>query len=161
MNWVDTFNIEEQAEPNAEQPKSSGRWWSQLCGFVTHGQSKVSPAATSVWLAMFRNSRNGIAQISIERLADTTGLNERRVRRSLRELVDLSIIEIVKRGGRNQGPTRYRLASFTTGRQCPLEESQPDTHVRPATGHQCPPSPREKSRGRFPNGHVPSRRQPA
>ena len=92
----------------------SGRWWGVLAAYVGHAMREVSPGATPVWLGLFRNSRNGVVTMSLEQLAETTGMCTKQVGRKLRELVDAQLLRVECRGRKQSGPTRYRMLSIPT-----------------------------------------------
>lgn len=97
------------------QPRPGGRWWSPLCGFVSH-MHRLNPRAQGVWLAMFRNSTGGpmwYVKIGNGYLRKITGMSKRTVNRALGELVDLGFVSVVGRGGRNAGVTKWRLIPQT------------------------------------------------
>lgn len=109
---------------------SPGGWWVFLCSFVGHDLRDVSPSAGVVWLVLFTESRNGITrQLSQQQIGKMVNLSDRHVRRAIDELIAAGLVNRVARGGRNSGPTIYKV--FSTGRRCPVDgDSQQDTGVR-------------------------------
>jgi hypothetical protein len=69
----------------------------------------LTGAETKTWLILYRDTRDGTAATSQAEIARRAGLSVRGVQKALRRLLDRGLVEMVKRGGINRGPSRYRV----------------------------------------------------
>ncbi len=107
-----------RAPSENSEARTTGRWWGRYCSFVGHGMHRVSPPASCVWFALFRNTtRDGVVQIGIDRIMQITNLSDRYVREKLRELVDARLIRVESHGRRHVGVSRYRLLKIPRDEQ--------------------------------------------
>jgi hypothetical protein len=89
--------------------KGKGERFRLLNGFVDFSLADLTRGEIAVWLILYRDSRDGIAQTSIADLARRGGLNRVTVIRALRRLEGAGLLQAVHRGGLNRGPSRYRV----------------------------------------------------
>lgn len=87
---------------------AAGRFGVLNC-FVDTTMADLTRGELAVWLAVFRDSRDGTARTSYDDLARRTGLNRRNVGRALRGLERRGLLQIVRRGGLRRGPSVYRV----------------------------------------------------
>lgn len=83
-----------------------------LNDFVDFTLAGLSRAEIAVWLVLYRDTRNGVADTAYDDLARRAGLNRRNVGRALRRLELRGLLQVVRRGGLNRGPSRYRILSL-------------------------------------------------
>ena len=62
-----------------------------------------------VWLAIFRNGRDGEATVSEQTIASQIGLSERTVKRAVAELKRMGLIEVTRGNNLKQTPSDYGL----------------------------------------------------
>lgn len=74
----------------------------------------LSRAEIAVWFVLFRDARDGIAQTGQTDIARRAGCDRRTVGRALRGLIRRGLVKIIRPGGLNRGPARYRV--IPTGR---------------------------------------------
>ena len=78
-----------------------------LNNFVDFTIAGLSRSEISVWLILFRDSRDGSARTSISDLARRADCNRTTVLRALRRLEARCLVETVHKGGLRSGPSRY------------------------------------------------------
>lgn len=116
-------------QPEKNTGGKSPRWWGVFRGFIGNHLHRVSPAAASVWFALFAFSDNSVARIGIAQLVTVTGQSDRNVKYRIQELIAAGLVRVETRGRRNQGTNRYRLLS--TGNPLPVDailNGQPIAH---------------------------------
>lgn len=117
------------------------RRWVTLNTFVDRVARHLEPIEAAVWLVMFRFTQDDTAEVRVADIAARIGKTARSVQRAIDMLTDAGLIERIKRGTRQGGPSRYRLEpdpAATIPRLQASTASQPDTGVvlRPAPKHQ-------------------------
>jgi CRP-like cAMP-binding protein len=80
-----------------------------LNGFVDAGMRGLSRAELHVWLALYRDTRNGTARTSAADIANRAGLSRRAVTKATAKLRRRRLLTLVYRGGLNRGPSAYRV----------------------------------------------------
>ena len=96
------------------RPSKSPRW-AMLNAFVDHRMRHLGRAALAVWLVLYRETnREGLSRITVEQIAEKTGLGVSMVKLGLRELRAMKMVVQVSRGNRNKGPSTYRLLPIST-----------------------------------------------
>lgn len=128
------------------------RRWVTLNTFVDRVARHLDAHEVAVWLVLFRWTQDDHAEIRLEDIAGRVGKSTRAVSRAVDRLLEVGLIERLKRGTRQGGPSRYRLEpdpaaalpKLTDGR-----ESQPDAGdtLRPAPKHR-----KRDRRGAFTTG---------
>lgn len=112
-----------EAEPDAaSRPKtrqkrrqaSSGRFES-INIFVDEVMAGLSRAEALVWLALWRDTRNGRACTSYLRLAHRLGANRATVYRAIKRLKAKGLIRVVRKGGIGRGPSVYQITATEHG----------------------------------------------
>jgi hypothetical protein len=105
--------------------KRSGDRFAVINAFIDFEMGRLRMAERSVWLTLWRDTRNGVASTSHSSLAKRAGVDPRSARRAIRSLVRLGLVEIVKAGGLNIGANVYRVhpTRRQTGRQLRTQES--------------------------------------
>jgi hypothetical protein len=69
----------------------------------------LSRANLAVWLILYPDvKRDGTARASRDDLALRRGIDRQRVGRALRRLASRKILQVIRRGGLNRGPSAYR-----------------------------------------------------
>lgn len=102
-----------QPRPATNAPKSktaSGRF-QMLNQFVDESARLVSTTAQTVWMVLYRNTRSdGLACVSHNQVAEWLGISRRTAIRSVAELVDAKLAQLITRG-KSEGstPSTYRV----------------------------------------------------
>jgi hypothetical protein len=101
---------EASGKPTAkEQKKNDRRRWHTLNTFVDAVARYLDVAEQAVWFAVFRLTQDDTADVSLQAIAGRVGKSTRTVQRAIDTLVDAGLLERLKRGTRQGGPSRYRL----------------------------------------------------
>jgi hypothetical protein len=84
-----------------------------LNAFVDEGMSRLSPHEAVTWLVLYRDVKpDGTARTAVDDIAGRAGIGRRTVLRALKNLEQLRMIKVVRRGGLNRGPSSYRVFPF-------------------------------------------------
>ncbi len=84
-----------------------------LNAFVDDGMADLSRAELAVWLILYRDTqRNGIARASLDDLARRGGMNRQTASRAVGRLARRNMLQVIRRGGLNSGPSAYRVFPF-------------------------------------------------
>ncbi len=113
----------EPAEPTAEQAKpkrkpnrrKTGNRFAVLNAFVDTAAGELTRSEILVWLVLYRDTRNGIAQTSQADIARRANLSSRTVRYAIGRLTKRGLLALVYRGGINRGTSKYRVSPDLKG----------------------------------------------
>jgi DNA-binding MarR family transcriptional regulator len=84
-----------------------------LNAFVDDGMADLSRAELAVWLILYRDTqRSGVARASLDDLARRGGMNRQTASRAVGRLVRRTMLQVIRRGGLNSGPSTYRVYPF-------------------------------------------------
>jgi hypothetical protein len=84
-----------------------------LNAFVDTGMVGLGRAELAVWLILYRDTkRDGIALTAVGDLARRAGIDRRSVIRALKRLQARRMLQVLRRGGLNRGPSSYRVFPF-------------------------------------------------
>ena len=84
-----------------------------LNAFVDTGMADLSRAELAVWLILYRDTqRNGVARASLDDLARRGGMNRQTACRAVGRLARRKMLQVIRRGGLNTGPSAYRVYPF-------------------------------------------------
>ena len=75
---------------------------------------RLTPRPTSVWLCLFRDSRNGVAKSAQVYVAQRCGLKRPTVSTTIGELEALGLVVTIHQGGVNRGLSWYRVSGLMT-----------------------------------------------
>jgi hypothetical protein len=100
-------------KPKQRNRKAAERF-AILNSFVDGPMQELSRAEITTWLALYRDTWDGIAEASQSHIARRTGSADRTVRRALGSLVRRGLVKVVYRGGLNRGASKYRLLRTPT-----------------------------------------------
>jgi hypothetical protein len=101
--------------PRRRRPKPStgqapGRFQT-LNAFVDGTLRGLSRSEMAAWLVLYRDCRDGTARTSLADMARRGGMDVRTAARAIRRLRKRGLVEVVRTGGLNRGPSTYRLNS--------------------------------------------------
>lgn len=109
------FRADEDAEPvPSTKPKRRSRSerFAALNAFVDFGiaDADLTPAEALVWFVLFRDTKGtGTARTGQTDIARRAGLSVRGVKLALRNLKAKGMVQVVRRGQLNVGPSTYRV----------------------------------------------------
>ena len=106
---TDTTPKRRRHQGNSTHPKRTNDRWGMLNQFVDVIMTDLSPRELKVWLVLFRDSRNGIAQTSQGYIAKRTGLRRPTVSAAIAALEARGLIRTIHAGGLNRGISRYEV----------------------------------------------------
>jgi len=98
--------VDASPEP-VQQPKRQARF-SELNTFVDRTMSNLTPTEAMIWLALFRNCRNGVCRVGRKRLAGLCGMSEKTVSRCITELTAKGLVRRIG-GGTTGKLSKYRV----------------------------------------------------
>ena len=85
-----------------------------LNAFVDVSMRELNGGEIAVWLVLYRDTRNGIAQTSQADIARRAGVKDRTVRRAIGQLMELGLVTLIYQGGPNRGPSKYQVRGMST-----------------------------------------------
>jgi DNA-binding MarR family transcriptional regulator len=99
-------------------PKTSRREsrlrFETLNAFVDSDMADLSRAELAVWLILYGDTkRDGTARASLDDLARRGGMNRQTASRAVGRLACRKMLQIIRRGGLNRGPSVYRVFPFS------------------------------------------------
>jgi DNA-binding MarR family transcriptional regulator len=84
-----------------------------LNAFVDGGLADLSRAELAVWLCLYRDTKpGGTARASLDDLARRGGMDRQTASRAVGRLERRKMLQILRRGGLNQGPSTYRVFPY-------------------------------------------------
>jgi DNA-binding MarR family transcriptional regulator len=87
-----------------------------LNAFVDTGMADLSRAELAVWLVLFRDTKpSGTARASLDDIAKRAGIDRQTASRAVGKLIRRKLLQVIRRGGLNQGPSSYRVFPFPMG----------------------------------------------
>lgn len=104
--------------PSDKSTQTSGRGerFAVLNGFIDCSMSDLTGAEVRVWVILFRDTKRatGTARTGQTDIARRAGLSRRGVQVALKKLLARGLVQIVRRGQLNRGPSIYRLHATGT-----------------------------------------------
>ena len=83
-----------------------------LNAFVDRSMAELSLSEIRVWLVLYRDTkRDGTATRAVDHLARRIGIDRRSVIRAVKLLEARQLLQVLRRGGLNRGPSCYRVLS--------------------------------------------------
>jgi len=98
--------------PNPKTRKTSDRF-KDLNTFVDFSMAELGRSEIAVWLVLYRDIRDDIAQTGQTDIARRSGISDRTVRRALKKLESKGLVKIVWRGRLGTGPSKYRITPMS------------------------------------------------
>ena len=100
--------------PSGGQKAASDRF-SSINAFVDLSMRDLTRAESLVWVALWRDTRAGVAKTSMTYLQRRLGVNRTTIVRALQTLRLKGFVEVVRRGARGCGSNWYRLRATPEG----------------------------------------------
>jgi len=92
---------------------SPGLRFEILNAFVDTGMADLSRAELAVWLVLYRDTKpDGTARASLEDLARRGGMDRQTASRAVGRLARRKMLQVIRRGGLNSGPSAYRVFPY-------------------------------------------------
>jgi len=108
--------VSEGSNPPARRktPKRVARLRFELLNaFVDSGMAGLSRGELAVWLVLFRDTKpGGTARASLGDIAHRAGIDRQTASRAVGKLARRKMLQVLRRGGLNQGPSKYRIFPF-------------------------------------------------
>jgi DNA-binding MarR family transcriptional regulator len=135
------------ASPSRARPDR--RRWLTLNTFVDSVARHLEPHEVAVWLVVFRWTQDDTAEIRLADIAGRIGKSTRTVKRAVDRLVDVGLLERLRRGTRQGGPSRYRLEPEPASAIPKLAPAAAPQHDARVTLKRTPKHQRRNRRGAF------------
>lgn len=101
---------------HTEPPGKHGSRFQTLNTFIDESAHQVDTTAQATWFVLFRETKpNGLATVSQGQIAKCIGVTRRTVVRAMAALTEEELVEIVRRGKLNGGPSTYRVHGAPQG----------------------------------------------
>jgi len=110
-----TYTTDERPTPKGKTTGPTAQRFKTLNTFVDLIMRELTGAETAVWMVLYRDTRDGLAQTSQEDIARRAGITDRTVRRVIGRLERRGLLTTVYRGGLNRGTSKYRISPKLTG----------------------------------------------
>jgi hypothetical protein len=98
--------------PDASPVSEEGRLTKKIKAFnrfIDETQRGLDPSAALVWLTLFRQAWNGVAEVPQSTIAKKLGVGTKTVQRGIEKLVALKLLTITRHGGNGRGCHKYQL----------------------------------------------------
>ncbi len=93
--------------------RRAGLRFEMLNAFADRGMADLSRAELAVWLILFRDTKSdGTARTSLDDLARRGGMDRQTASRAVGRLTRRKMLQVLKRGGLNKGPSVYRVFPY-------------------------------------------------
>ncbi|MGH7192267.1 MAG: hypothetical protein ACREJM_01895 [Candidatus Saccharimonadales bacterium] len=92
--------------------RKTGDRFAVLNAFIDFTMGELDRGEIAVWLTLFRDTRDGVAQVSQVSIARRAGMGRRGVQKVLAKLVNKGLVKIVLKGRMGKGASRYRIRSI-------------------------------------------------
>lgn len=89
--------------------KKAGDRFAVLNAFVDFTAAGLDRGELVVWLVLYRDARDGVAQVSQVSIARRAGMSDRAVRNALGRLIGKGLVKIVRQGRIGKGASSYRI----------------------------------------------------
>jgi hypothetical protein len=119
--------------------------WVTFNTFVDRVARHLDDAEQGAWYVLFRWTQDDTAEIRLDDIAARIGKSTRTVSRAVDRLVEVGLLERLKRGTRQGGPSRYRLQPDPS--VC-LPRLQADAQPQRDTGDRLKATPKHQKRDR-------------
>jgi len=102
---------------NARQRSTSKRRsrlrFELLNAFVDGGMADLTRAELAVWLILYRDTKpDGTARASLDDIARRAGIDRQTASRAVGGLERRTMLQVLRRGGLNRGPSTYRIFPY-------------------------------------------------
>lgn len=113
--------------------------------FVDETLIGLEPTTAVLWFVLYREARNGIAEISHSQLAKVMGVSDRTICRHIEVLIANRLLRKLKTGGYGRGCNRYQLGIRSLPKDNPLRTIPKLAGTPAKASPKMPAAPRPKS----------------
>jgi len=107
------MNRNEEAAGRKTSKRASQLRFETLNAFVDSGMADLSRSELAVWLILYRDTkRSGSARTSLGDISRRAGFDRRTAIRAVGSLARRRMLQVLRRGGLNRGPSTYRVFPF-------------------------------------------------
>lgn len=106
--------------------------------FVDETLVGLDPSTALLWVVLYREARNGIAEISHGQLAKIMGVSDRTICRHIDVLIANKLLRKLKTGGYGRGCNKYQLGISSLPKDNPLR-TLPRLSAAPSNGNSNKP----------------------
>lgn len=99
-------------KPKATSSETANRF-SALNAFIDYMMVDLTRAELATWLVLYRDTRNGVVQASIDAIAKRTGTSRQHTQKAITSLQRRGFIEQIKKGAINSGASIYRVKTLS------------------------------------------------
>jgi CRP-like cAMP-binding protein len=105
--------VEQLSGPRQRKRRTRSGRFTLLNSFVDVTLRELSGAEAKVWLVLFRDAqKDGTVRASQTDIARRSGLTVRAVKKAIRRLKSQGLIQVLRQGRLNVGPSQYRLRAI-------------------------------------------------
>lgn len=114
VDAIATRGNSQRHDPGYNRPGRSNRWAALNC-FVDESLRQVGNTAAVIWLILFRDAnKEGTVRTAQSDLARRAGVSIRTVHSAIKSLRSAGLVEVLRKGRLNTGPTLYRIRATST-----------------------------------------------
>jgi hypothetical protein len=113
-SWNKTVPNEEDDRKDTKVPigtskhkPETGDRFRTLNAFVDATMRELTPSEKIVWFVLFREVRNGVANVAQDDIAARSGLTQPTVSLAIQRLVGRGLVRVVRQGGFRSGQSTY------------------------------------------------------
>ena len=101
------------ARQRSTRKRRAGVRFEVLNAFVDGGMADLSRGELAVWLILYRDTKpDGTARASLDDIARRAGIDRQTASRAVGGLARRKMLQVVRRGGLNRGPSTYRVFPY-------------------------------------------------
>lgn len=104
-----TLDAKTKGKGGGAAKRTAGDRFAVLNAFVDFTLAELDRGEIAVWLTLYRDARDGVAQVSQVSIARRAGISERAVRKALGRLKAKGLVKIVRQGRIGKGASIYRI----------------------------------------------------
>ena len=104
---------DDQPASRKSRKRESRLRFETLNAFVDSGMANLTRAELALWLVLYRDTKRcGTARASLGDIARRAGIDRQTASRAVGRLARRKMLQVLRRGGLNQGPSEYRIFPF-------------------------------------------------
>ncbi len=102
-------HAEKPAQKLKAKSSETANRFSALNAFIDFVMADLTRAELAAWLVLYRDTRNGVVQASIDAIAKRTGTSRQHTQKAIASLQRRGLIHQLKKGSINDGASIYRI----------------------------------------------------
>lgn len=103
------------SKAKGKNKSAAGERFKVISTFADFTLAQLSRAEITVWILLWRDTRDGTARTAFDDLARRSGCNRSTVFRAVRRLRARGLLKVIHQGGFGRGPSRYRVLPLPKG----------------------------------------------